>query len=158
MRLPRLRPLLLLLSSCALSHWLLAEVLSTALGFGVYAALAAPETGAPNRIDPAIRKVRHACKSRRGRRDSGARSVEVDENQNVSVLLRFAVGRYNFHLHHWLYLLLIAAAVCGVEAWVPCPVYQRIYGFCLGGSAQGLQYDDWTTVVWREPPSRRKHE
>ena len=63
------------------------------------------------------------------------------------VSLKLDVLGYRFHMHHWLYLLLISFAL-------PYLLENRALwfalGVCFGGSFQGVHYyDDWIDVISR---------
>ncbi|GMI19788.1 hypothetical protein TeGR_g14630 [Tetraparma gracilis] len=101
--------------------------LSFLSGFLLYRLTSAPGTGQPNRLDVLLRSTL---------------------GYQGGVSLKFSLGRWRVHLHHWLYLSVIAGFSSG------SPLVQS---FCLGGSLQGVvDYTDWWNVVSYNYPKNRK--
>lgn len=61
--------------------------------------------------------------------------------------LRWAVGtRWVLHIHHWLYLCLVAALAL---LMLDGAGRVAVVGFCAGGVGHGLGYSDWHQVLYR---------
>lgn len=59
----------------------------------------------------------------------------------ISTSLKYNILGYCIHIHHWVYLLVIA---------VFCTSNNYIRMFCFGGIVQGVVvYDDWYLVIYK---------
>jgi len=102
-------------------------LITAGIGFGTYSCLSAQHSGAPNRLDEYL-----------------------DEYFGYSggVSLRFNLPRgWILHVHHWLYLLIIAVMLPNMLSGLTLVMG---IGFCCGGAVQGVvRYDDWHCVFFR---------
>jgi hypothetical protein len=57
--------------------------------------------------------------------------------------LRIPIGRFCFHIHHWLYCLGLMALFYSWDAAGP-----GVAGFLSGSVVQGLTYRDWYLLVY----------
>ena len=91
-------------------------------GFTFYLAFSAPKTGQKNRLDDFLTKC---------------------FDKDISVTLKYDVGSFTIHLHHWLYLSMIGSFCYYFklnENIVPF--------FCIGGAIQGIvSYHDWYHII-----------
>ena len=126
------------------------SLVSFLLSFLFFTFTSAPSTGHPNAIEHLLlRLTRLPLLPSRSR---GPRTVS-----RPSISLRWSMWGCTFHLHHWLYLLLIYAASLVLLPLLPpraLPLPPRavkdlLAGWCAGGLCQGVKYDDWHRVVWR---------
>lgn len=67
------------------------------------------------------------------------------EGDNLHRSIRFLVGDYYVHLHHWLYSVVIVLVLYYFDWDFPF-----VYGFLTGSIMQGLTYRDWYLFVYHK--------
>ena len=138
------------------------------LAFLFFNLTSAPATGHPNAVEHALHRLAALLPSRPSRlpRPSAQPPLLVSSvRPPPSISLRWSVSGYCVHVHHWLYLLLLYAASLLLLPRVPsttlpmprAAVADLVAGWCAGGLCQGLKYDDWHLVLWREEPGNARH-
>lgn len=72
---------------------------------------------------------------------------EGEENVSGVPSLKWKVGSINIHLHHWFNLLVLYIVNYLMIGWT------ALGYFTLGGTLQGLSYQDYHKMIWVENPA-----
>lgn len=141
--LPRLlTPFLFLLYSCSYArshppHHLPISLFSFSLGYAWFHFTSAPGAGKPNAADVWLKE--------RG-------IVGQDFCFSMAGSLKLGWGSIGWHLHHWVFLLLLNA-LCFSTRHMGFftrhrSVYWMVIAFNFGGASQGLKYADYNNVLY----------
>ena len=106
-------------------------IIGWVIGYITCLKLSAPSTGQPNLIEAWLRQ-----------------NHIIPQTFTTSLRLKLQFYKSSshicIHIHHWIYLFILA-----LSAYVNVHM-QFLSAVALGGSIQGLIYDDWYRVLWVE--------